>query len=63
MQEDVEGYMLELYAAGPAGGHSSTLLTEMKMLRRFSSVGSCGMSFWTTLLKASNIEWSYMLVR
>lgn len=34
------------------------LLTEMKMLRRFSRVGSWGMSFCTTLLKASKMEWS-----
>lgn len=45
----------------PRGSRFS--LTEMKMLSRFSSVGSCGISFWTTLLKASNIEWSYMLVK
>lgn len=37
--------------------------TDIKMLRRFSSVGSWGMSFWTTLLKASKMEWSYILVR
>lgn len=33
-------------------------LTDIKIFSRFSSVGSCGMSFCTTLLKASNIEWS-----
>lgn len=33
-------------------------LTEMKMFNRFSRVGSCGMSFCTTLLKASKMEWS-----
>lgn len=35
-----------------------SLLTEMKMFRRFSRVGSWGMSFCTTLLKASKMEWS-----
>ena len=34
------------------------LLTDMRMLSRFSNVGSCGMSFCTTLLNASNMEWS-----
>lgn len=33
-------------------------LTDIKIFNRFSKVGSCGMSFCTTLLKASNIEWS-----
>lgn len=33
-------------------------LTEMKMFSRFSRVGSWGMSFCTTLLKASKMEWS-----
>lgn len=37
---------------------SCSLLTEMKMFRRFSRVGSWGMSFCTTLLKASKMEWS-----
>jgi len=31
---------------------------EMKIFKRFSKVGSCGISFWTTLENASNMEWS-----
>ena len=34
------------------------ILTDIKILSRFSKVDNCGINFWTTLLNASNIEWS-----
>lgn len=65
--------MLQLYAGGSGEdqGEESAIpeksgegrrekggRTANKMSSRFSRNANCGISFWTVLLNASNIEWS-----
>ena len=55
----LENLIIQIYSTKTRNNTElNSTLTDIKIFNRFSKVGSCGISFCTTLLKASNIEWS-----